>query len=158
MFDVIPVTSSREMDCGPTCLKMLLAYYRTDVPLDDLIRECNVTIGGCSAGDLNRAGTAHGLDMKAFRMDAVELIRQDRPAIVWWKYGHFCVFCGCDEVGKVVIANPDLGMYRMSAGMFSSLYSGVALFNGDPEDLPEPVNPDTSDLAEAAMILLGVSE
>ena len=136
MFDVNVVTSEKEFDCGPTCLKMLLDYYGITVELDELIRECNVKYTGCSAGDLMRAGKTHGLDMKAFKMDAEEVIRQDRPSIVWWKYSHFCVCCGMDDE-KVVIINPDRGRYHMSQGTFKSFYSGVALFNGEPADLPE---------------------
>ena len=132
MFDILPITSIEAYDCGPTCLKMLLAYYGIDVSLDELVRECNITITGCSAGDLKRAGDAHGLEMLAFKMDAEELIIQDRPSIVWWKYAHWCVCCGTDDEGKVVICNPDRGRYRLTVGTFKSLYSGVALFNGDP--------------------------
>ena len=136
MFDVIPVTSVKPTDCGATCLKMLLAYYGTDVDLDKLIRECNTRLIGCSAGDLLRVGRAHGLaDMKAFSMDAEELIRQDRPGIIWWKYGHWCVFCGQDEAGKIVICNPDRGRYRMSASLFAAFYTGVSLWNGEPHDI-----------------------
>lgn len=137
MFDVLPVTSPAQVDCGPTCLKMLLAYYGTEVSLEDLIKECNTRIVGCSAKDLMRVGKAHGLDMKAYQMDAEETIRQDRPSIVWWKYSHWCVCCGMDEAGNVVICNPDRGRYRMSQGIFKSFYSGVALFNGEPSDLEE---------------------
>ena len=75
--------------------------------------------------------------MVAFNTDAAELIRQDRPAIVWWKYQHFVIFSGTDENGKVVICNPDLGRYRMTAGTFKAFYSGVSLWNGEPHDLPE---------------------
>lgn len=136
MFDVLPITSALPVDCGPTCLKMLLKYYGADVDLDALIRECNCTIAGCTAKDLMRAGNAHGMDMKAYQMDALELVNQDRPAIIWWKYCHYCVCCGKDEKGNVVICNPDRGRYRMSFGAFASFYSGVALFNGEPEKLP----------------------
>jgi ABC-type bacteriocin/lantibiotic exporter with double-glycine peptidase domain len=157
MFDITPITSPIPVDCGPTCLKMLLAYYGTEVDLDTLIKECNTRIAGCSAKDLNRVGRAHGLDMKAFEMDAEELIRQDRPAIVWWKYDHWCVFCGKDDSGKVVIVNPDRGRYGMSAGIFKSFYSGVSLWNGEPEDLPEPVSDEATaaDYTEA-LEMLGV--
>ena len=48
MFDVTPVTSRREVDCGPTCLKMLLAYYGIDVPLEQLIVECGENVWGCT--------------------------------------------------------------------------------------------------------------
>ena len=137
MFDVLPVTSSNPTDCGATCMKMLLAYYGEDVPLDELIRECNTRIIGCTAKDLLRVGRAHGLDMKAFKMDAEELVRQDRPSIIWWKYSHFVVLCGQDDEGKVVICNPDLGRYRMSFATFASFFTEICLFNGEPHDLPE---------------------
>ena len=136
MFDVIPVTSPNPTDCGATCLKMLLAYYGQDVPLDELIRECNTRIVGCTGKDLMRAGRKYGLDMTAWKMDGDEVARQDRPAIIWWKYSHWCVCCGQDDEGKVVICNPDRGRYRMSMDTFLSFYTGIALFNGTPSDLP----------------------
>ena len=140
MFDVTPITSPIPTDCGATCLKMLLAYYGTDVDLDDLIRECNTTIMGCTGKDLNRVGRAHGLDMHAWQMDAVDVVNSDRPMIIWWKYNHFVVFCGLDDEGKVVICNPDRGRYRMPMGTFRSFYTNVCFANGTPEDLPELVS------------------
>ena len=142
MYDVIPVTSERETDCGATCLKMLLAYYGQDVPLETLIEECDTRLIGCTAKDLLRVGRAHGLDMRAYDiahsgMTAEELFKQDRPAIIWWLYVHFCVFCGLDADGRAVICNPDKGRYRVSKGIFKSFYSGVSLFNGEPQDIGE---------------------
>lgn len=137
MYDVIPVTSKKQVDCGATCMKMLLAWYGQDVPLDELIKACRTRIVGCSAADLLRVGKSYGLDMKAYEMSADELIRQDRPAVIWWKYGHWCVFCGQDDQGRAVICNPDRGRYGIDTGSFSALYSGVALFNGNPGPVPE---------------------
>ena len=134
MYDVVPVTSPKATDCGPTCLKMLLAYYGEEVPLDQLIEECHTRLIGCTAKDVMAAGRLHGLDMRAYKMDADELMRQDRPAVIWWMYNHFVVFCGLDADGKVVICNPDRGRYRVSAGTFASFYTRVALFNGEPHD------------------------
>ena len=136
MFDVNPITSTRPTDCGATCLQMLLAYYSVDVPLEQLIEECDTRIVGCTGKDIIVAGRMHGLDMKAYQMDAAEVARADRPSIIWWKYSHWCVCCGMDEDGKVVICNPDKGRYRMSEGMFKSFYTGVALTNSEPQDLP----------------------
>lgn len=135
-YDITPVTSAKEVDCGPTCLKMLLSYYGEDADLEQLSKECNLKITGCSAADLIRAGKLHGLDIKAYKTDVDGVIRADRPAIIWWKYCHWCVCCGTDENGKVVICNPDSGRFRMSESLFKSFYSGVALFNGEPEDVP----------------------
>lgn len=135
MFDIIPITSPKQTDCGATCLKMLLAFYGQDVPLEQLIDECNTRLIGCSAKDILRVGKAHGLDMIAYQMDAEELMRQDRPAVIWWMYNHFVVFAGMDEDGKAVICNPDRGRYRVSKGTFKSFYTKVAMFNGEPHDL-----------------------
>lgn len=141
MFDVEPITSPKHLDCGPTCLKMLLSYYGVDVGLDQLIEECGLTVAGCTGADLLRVGRDHGLDMQCWSMDAAELVRQDRPAICSWKYNHWVVFCGRDEDGRVVICNPDRGRYSLSEGTFKSLFSGLdshpgqgaAITNGTPE-------------------------
>ena len=137
MFDIVPVTSPKPTDCGATCMKMLLKYYDIDVDLDQLAKECNTGISGCSGKDLLNCGRLHGQDMRAYRMDADEVARQDRPSIIWWKYNHWSVCCGKDENGQVVICNPDRGRYRMSAATFAAMYTGVALFSGEPHDLPE---------------------
>ena len=142
MFDVKLITSPKQVDCGPTCLKMLLAYYGQEVELDTLIEECNTRLIGCTAKDVLRVGRDHGLDMHVYKEDAEDLIRQDRPAIIWWLYSHFCVFCGLNDEGRVVICNPDLGRYSMTPNTFASFYCGIALTNGEPHDLPEGGVPD----------------
>lgn len=142
MFDVKPVTSEKPFDCGPTCLKMLLDYYGIDVPLEQLTKECGLSLAGSTALDLMRVGETHGLDMQSFSIDAEELVQQDRPAIIHWKFGHWIVFAGTDESGRVYICNPDMGRYRMSAETFKTYFTGleshpgqgVAIFNGDPHD------------------------
>lgn len=135
MFDVYPETSPIKVDCGPTCLKMLLAYYGTEVELNTLIAECNLKLDGCTGKDLLAAGRKHGLDMRAYNMSVDVLIKQDRPSIIWWRYSHWCVFCGTDDEGKCVICNPDRGRYGIDKQSFSGFYSGIALFNGEPYDI-----------------------
>lgn len=143
MFDITPVTSAKPLDCGPTCLKMLLAYYGIEVELDQLAEECGITVSGCTGADLMRVGRAHSLDMQCYSMDADELVRQDRPAIVYWRYSHFVVFAGRDTDGRVAICNPDRGRYRMTEGTFAAIASGlddhpgqvIGIFNGEPHDI-----------------------
>ena len=137
MYDVTHYTTDKSTTCGPTCLQMLLNYYGITVDQKTLTEECGVDVTGCSAADLMRVGRLHGLDMVAFQMDAGELIRQDRPAIIWWKYSHWVVFAGKNEAGDVVLCNPSMGRYPIDAGTFAALYGGVSLWNGEPHDLPE---------------------
>lgn len=156
MYDVKLITSKTDVDCGPASLAMLLGYYGTDVPLDDLIEERHISIGGWSGKDLMQVGRAHGLDMTCFKMDAEELIRQDRPGIVWWTYDHWLVMCGQNDKGDVVIANPGRGRYAIDQESFGKLYTGICLFNGEPETLPESEIATAADY-EHALEQLGVN-
>lgn len=149
MFDVKPITSEHPTDCGATCLKMLLDYYGIDVTLDQLIKECNTRLIGCTAADVLRAGRLHGVEMHAYKTDLDGILKVDRPAIIWWKRKHFCVLCGIDEGGNIVIINPDRGRYRMSKSLFNCWYSGISLFIGEPVDIDgvEPVEVYTNIIA-----------
>ena len=134
MYDVIPVTTPHATACGPTCLKMLLGYYGQDVSLDDLIAECGVTVTGCNATDILRVGRAYGLDMKAYKETADDAMNMDRPAILWWRYTHFVVFCGLNEKNEPVICNPSSGRFPISKEAFTRLFSGIAMTNGETGD------------------------
>lgn len=135
MFDVTLVTTRHQIACGPACLKMLLAYYGTDVDLDTLITECGVSVNGCTAADVLRVGRAHGLTaMAAYREGSDAVLRQDRPAILYWRHQHFVVYAGLNDAGEPVICNPGQGRYAIDVGSFNALYSGIALCNGRPAD------------------------
>lgn len=157
MYDIELITTKTDIDCGPACMAMLLKYYGINVSLDTLSQECNLHIRGCSGTDLMRVGRSYGLDMKAFRMDAEELMNQDRPAIIWWSYTHWVVMCGFDNKGNVVIANPARGRFGIDQESFSKIYTGVCLFNGEPETLSETNTLATIQDYEEALQQLGVS-
>lgn len=127
MFDITPVTTKHSTACGPAALKMLLAYYGQDVPLETLIEECGVSVNGCSAATLLRVGKAHGIgdDFKAWQEDPADVLVQDRPAIIWWCYSHYIVFAGLNDKGEPVICNPSRGRYAIDAGTFKLLVSGI---------------------------------
>ena len=134
MFDVLPITTDHATVCGPTCLKMLLNYYGIDVPMEELIAECGVGVTGVTASVLLRVGRAHGLDMKSYRESAQDAMMQDRPAILWWRYTHFVVYCGLNEQGEPVICNPSSGRFPISRDAFSRFFSEIALTNGETAD------------------------
>lgn len=139
MFEIPFTSQQKETACGPASLKMLLAYYGIDVPLNTLIEECHVSVDGCSAGDLIRAARAHGLTgISAWQTDAASVFRQDRPGIMLWRGNHFLVYGGLNDKDEPVLYNPGRGVYPIDRGTFSTLYSGVMMTNGKPADtMPE---------------------
>ena len=132
MYDVKPYVSNRATDCGAVSLKMLLDYYGVDVDLDQLRNELNIRLIGCTGADIMRVSRLHGLEPTAWKMDAEELIKQDRPAIIHWRMQHWVVFCGMNERGQVVIANPSRGRFGLDFGTFKSCFSGTVIANGTP--------------------------
>jgi ABC-type bacteriocin/lantibiotic exporter with double-glycine peptidase domain len=134
MYDVKPVTTEHPTACGPAALKMLLDYYGQTVELADLISECEVSVTGCTAAKLLQVGRAHGLAMTAWETDAEDVLTSDRPAILWWRYTHFVVFCGLNEKDEPVICNPSSGRFPIARETFERAYSGKALYNGTPAD------------------------
>lgn len=159
-FDVKPTASRNSTDCGAACMTSFLAYYGVEKTLEEMIKECNTTVSGCTGKDLLVAGRKYGLDMTAWkeldsddadapegtRVINVNILYQDRPAIVWWKYNHFVICCGVNEDGRVVLMNPSRGKYTVSKSLFKAFYSGISFCNGVPEWLPEyaPEEPKTT--------------
>lgn len=134
MFDVKPTTSKKSTDCGAACMVSFLDYYGEIVTLDQMIKECNTSVSGCTGKDLLKAGRNHGLDMKAYKTDAEDVITLDRPAICYWKYSHWIICCGKDESGKVVICNPSRGRYGVAESLFKAFFSGIIIVNGELSD------------------------
>lgn len=136
MFDVEPIMSKQASDCGSVCLSMLLTYYNIEINPDIVYKQCNVSAAnGCTAKDILKCGRDYGLDMKAFKMDAEDVIIQDRPSIVWCDNDHMCICGGVDPSGRVVVCDPTYGRHLVKKQTFKNHYSGVALFNGEPADL-----------------------
>ena len=156
MYNVEPITTLKSTCCGPACMTMLLKYYGKNVSIEDIEQECPVTLAGWTGKNVIDVGKAHGLDMAAFQMDAEELIEQDRPAIIWWLYGHYVVFAGKDDKGQVVICNPSKGRYRIAPDTFKSFYSGVSFWNGEPQPVPASETATAEDY-EHALSELGVN-
>lgn len=136
MFEMDFCSQRRETCCGPASLKMLLSYYGIDVAFDTLIEECHVSVDGCTAGDLLRVGRAHGLEgLSAWQTDAEDVLKQDRPGILYWRGNHFLVYGGLNEKDEPVLYNPGRGVYAIDRGTFAVLFSGIMLSNGTPEDV-----------------------
>lgn len=136
MFEIDFCSQRRETCCGPASLKMLLGYYGVDVAFDTLVEECHVSVDGCTAVDLLRVGRAHGLaSLSAWQTDAEDVLKQDRPAILYWRGTHFLVYGGLNDKDEPVLYNPARGVYAIDRGTFAVLFSGVMLSNGTPEDV-----------------------
>ena len=146
-FDNVVFTkSASSADCGAACMVSLLKYYGIETTLEDMTKECRVTVNGCNGRNLVETAKAHGLKMYGWKELAadevpkqdtividVPVAQEDRPSIVWWKYNHFLICCGMTDDGRVLLVNPARGKYTVSKKLFNSYYSGVSFTIGIPE-------------------------
>ena len=88
-----PFVKQRDtMDCGPSCLKMVAAFYGKDLDLDSLREQCFPTKEGVSLMGVSLAAEKIGLKTVGGRFTFTELNNKvPLPCILFWKQEHFVV-------------------------------------------------------------------
>lgn len=120
------VLQMEELECGAASLAMILAYYGTFIPLEQLRAECGVTRDGSKASKILLAAKKFGLDGKGFRRRFGQLPQTKFPAIIFWDMSHFVVLEGITEK-KAYINDPGMGRRTVPMEDFKRSYSGVIL-------------------------------
>ncbi len=103
-----------QKDCGPTCLKMLAAYYGRKYPLIYLGQICYAGRVGATMEGLVAGAETLGLQAFGASFTIEELlVDAPMPAILYWKKKHFVVLVGRAKGRKknthVIIADPERG-------------------------------------------------
>ena len=127
-----------EMDCGAACLGMLCQAFGRKVSLARIRQLCNTSLDGTSLNDICRAATELGLAARALKVSMRNLDDMPLPAIVHWEGNHWIVLL---EVKKnsVRVADPALGIRRITRGLFEQKWSGYAAlfdFTADFQNAP----------------------
>lgn len=99
-----------EMDCGPSCLRMICKYYRKTFSLTHLSRICNTTREGSTFLGLSEAAERIGLHAIGVKLTYNDLRDEEPfPCIAHWYQRHFAVVYGMKK-NKVFIADPAYGL------------------------------------------------
>ena len=81
-----------QMDCGPTCLKIITDYFGKDYSLEYLRQLSFLQKSGASLEGLSRALEEIGVDSVGIKANLEELIHEvPLPAIAHWNSNHFLV-------------------------------------------------------------------
>jgi len=83
------------MDCGPTCLKMILKYHGIDRSLSALRKDCFMSRKGSNLTDLALAAEKHGLkSIPIVSVGLKEILDAELfPSVIPWNGTHFVVLC-----------------------------------------------------------------
>ena len=124
-----------QMDCGPTCLRMVAAHYGKRYSLEGLREKSFLTREGVSMLGISEAAERIGLRSLCVQVDYERLREAPLPCIVHWNQQHFVVVYRMDG-RHVWVADPAAGKLKYTGEEFcrcwlsakkDGLDTGVAL-------------------------------
>ena len=103
-----------EMDCGPTCLRMICSYYNKDYPLEYFRANAHITRNGVSLNGLSQAAEKVGFKSLPVKLTYQQLVEEvPLPCILHWNQEHFVVLFSY----KVMVSNISLIKYFKLSGV-----------------------------------------
>ncbi len=125
-----------EMDCGPTCLRMVAKHYGRLYSLQKLRDKCSITREGVSILGISDAAESIGFRTLGIKIPFEKLVQEvSLPCIVHWNQNHFVVVYKISKT-RISVADPAAGLIDYSKDEFvkgwisskkNSSENGVAL-------------------------------
>jgi ATP-binding cassette, subfamily B, bacterial len=113
-----------QMDCGPTCLRMISKYYGKHYSLQTLRDSSYITRDGVSLKGISEAATKIGFRTYGVRLTFDQLDEEATlPCILHWNQNHFVVlpsqnYNGNKKKANILIADPAAGLIKVSKETF----------------------------------------
>jgi len=123
------------MDCGPTVMRMIAAFYGINCSIEYLREITNVGKTGSSLLDLNRAAESIGFKGQGGLFSVDYLIKKIKfPCILHWNQNHFVILYDVKikkNKTKFYIADPGKGLLSYSEENFISNWKVSHINNED---------------------------
>ena len=131
------------MDCGPTCLKMVAAYYKRNISIDTIRKKSYITKGGVSFLGLSEAADSLGFKSLGVKIP-FDKLRDDvpLPCIVHWRQRHFVVVYKIKD-DTVMVADPAIGLMKYDKESFIRNWASTS-YDGQPLGLALILEPTPS--------------
>lgn len=117
-----------QMDCGPTCLRMIAAHYGRTYSLEGLREKSHFTREGVSLLGISEAAEKLGLRSVGVFVSFEELKEAPLPCIVHWNQQHFVVVYDIRKKnGKeiVYVADPGAGKLKYTKEEFCRCWTST---------------------------------
>lgn len=107
-----------QMDCGPTCLRMIASFHGKQIALDHLRMQSAIGRDGVSLGGIASAAEDLGFHSLPIKV-SFQLLKEDvpLPCIAHWRQRHFVVVYKITR-SKVYVADPAHGLVVYSIKEF----------------------------------------
>ncbi|MGZ3756232.1 MAG: cysteine peptidase family C39 domain-containing protein [Mucilaginibacter sp.] len=80
-----------QMDCGPTCLRMVCSYYGRKIAIQKLRALCFINRGGVNLLAISEAAEKLGFRTTGVKLSLEQLNQAELPCILHWRQNHFVV-------------------------------------------------------------------
>lgn len=121
-------------DCGPTCLKIISKYYKKNVQVSFLRKECQVYRDGASLANINAAAQKIGFETSIKKISWKDFKNQiKQPCIIHLRQNHYVVLYKISSK-YVFISDPAIGRLKYNIEKFLKLWIdnttglGIVLF------------------------------
>ncbi|WP_462281995.1 peptidase domain-containing ABC transporter [Salinivirga cyanobacteriivorans] len=127
-------TQPDAMDCGPTCLRMMAAYYGKHYSLPSLREKSHITREGVSLLGISDAAEAIGFRTMGVKISFDKLKKENPlPCIAHWRENHFVVVYKIAK-GKVYVADPGRGKITYTEEEFKQHWAKT-IVDGEPNGI-----------------------
>lgn len=124
------------LDCGPTCLRMVAKYYDRNYSIQKLRTLCFTSRGGTTLWNISDAAEKIGLRSLGVRVTIEQLKDVQLPCILHWRQNHYVILYKISGT-SYLIADPAKGLITLSEKEFKEnwyshkeLYDGISLLLG----------------------------
>lgn len=99
-----------EMDCGPSCLKIISKYFGKDFSLEYLRQLCNTSRSGSSLLSISAAAEKLGFRTVGAKIEFEDMQTEDLfPCIAYWRQKHFIIVYKIKK-NTVYVSDPAYGL------------------------------------------------
>lgn len=103
-----------QMDCGPTCLRMIAKHHGRNLNLQKLRNASGFSREGVSLLGISEAAESVGFRTLAVKVPFEKLVKDaPLPCVIHWQQNHFVVLVEAKR-GFVLLADPAKGIRKMS--------------------------------------------
>ncbi|WP_428330732.1 peptidase domain-containing ABC transporter [Mucilaginibacter sp.] len=107
-----------QMDCGPTCLRMVAKHYGRNFKVQTLRQFCEINKEGVSLLGISDAAEKVGFRSLGVKLSSSQLKEAELPCILHWRQNHFVVLYKIKN-GNYYLADPAAGLITLSEADFN---------------------------------------
>jgi len=133
------------MDCGPTCLKMVAAYYGKTLSIKTLRDYSSFARDGVSLLGIAQAAEKIGFQATGCKLTYEQLYNEAQlPCIVHWNQNHFIVVTNKISATQIIVADPANGIITYTKQEFLKNWLSSNTVEGDDAGIALLLKPTTT--------------